>query len=639
MKKFFDYSQIKNYCLVIALPVFLTLLFVLQNQAYNSWLNIYPSQYVARRLLVTLALGIIVYGPALLFKKRGQYIYLFLASTLISFIFVAQFVYFEYAAAFLQVSALKYIAVVGSLTGTIVTLLNWRILLFVSNILLVILGFLIDRRSKFTGFSGTKTEKLVVMAIIIVIGFSGYFFLFHQETKEWGDDSRLYSDLYDLDTLVAKAGIINFTLEDAVKYLTRDDRPSAANLAFVKSWNESRPAINSATTTAKYFGLLKNRNVIFLQVESLENAVIGQSLNGQAITPYLNELAQKGLYFNNYYTQIGQGNTADAEFVTMDSLYPLPDDVVFIDYAQNNYQALPQLLKNNGYHPYAFHGDVPTFWNRSNIYPQLGYSHWFSKQDYIISRKIGPGFAELGDEDFLNQSVPKLKSLPTPFMATLITISSHTPFEIPTDLQTLIIPTGTSLNQTQQDYLETIHYVDQAIGKFITQLQAAGLYDNSLIVIYGDHESYTSISKVLGTASSTLAGLSDSQVPLIILAPGTNLHGTINTPSSHLDFYPTITNLLGLKPPRSVLGQDILNSATPVVTRRNSGSGTINTILTSKLAFEASSDGVFERGQCWLMPAKQSLPVQSCRFLYDEQNNLVKASDIIERGNLITTIK
>ena len=54
------------------------------------------------------------------------------------------------------------------------------------------------------------------------------------------------------------------------------------------------------------------------------------------------------------------GNTADAEFSTMDSLYPLPDDVAFIDYAKNTYKALPQLLVKNGYKTYSMHGDVPT---------------------------------------------------------------------------------------------------------------------------------------------------------------------------------------------------------------------------------------------------------------------------------------
>jgi phosphoglycerol transferase MdoB-like AlkP superfamily enzyme len=624
------------------LPVVLVLLFIVQNQAYDSWLNIYPSQYIWRRLFVNLALGVILYGPSLFWRRHGRYVYLFIMSVLVTFVFSAQFIYFEYASAFLQVSALKYAPVVGSITGTILTLLNWHLLIFILSPLLVGLELVINYRRKLVLPALRSKAKAVALLIIIIIGFGGYYFLLRSEKKEWGDDSRLYSDVYDLNTLVSKMGIINFTLEDAYKYLTLDDQPTKADRAWLKNWEKARVAAGSnlktATSSPQYFGIAKQRNVIFLQIESLEAAVIGQSINGQEITPNLNKLANEGLYFNNYYTQVGPGNTADAEFVTMDSLFPLPDDVVFIDYPQNSYRALPQLLTKNGYHTYALHGDVPTFWNRSNVYPQLGYSRWFSKEDYVINRVIGPGFAALGDEDFLDESLPKLKKLSQPFMATLITISSHTPFEIPEDLQTLDIPDTANFTPTQHDYLESIHYVDQAIGEFITGLKKNGLYDNSLIVIYGDHESYTSISKALGTDINTLPGLSDSQVPLLILAPGLNLQNTIKTPSSHLDFYPTIANLLGVKVPPSVLGQDILNSAHPVITRRNSGSGTINTILTPTLAYEASTDGVFEQGDCLAMPDRSSLPSLDCLPLYNQQNDLIKASDIMVHGNLILTV-
>lgn len=638
MSKFFGFLPLKKYWRVVWLPVALIFLFVVQNQAYDNWLNIYPQQYFWRNLIVNISLSSVLYGPALFFRRRrGRYAYLLLVSLAVSLIFVAQFMYFEYAGAFLQVSALKYAPVVFSLSGTIVTLFNWHILLFVGNILLIFLELAINRRWRPLGPDLNYKGRLIALALIIIIGFSGYFFLLRTEKNDWGDDSRLYKDVYDLNTLVAKMGIVNFTLEDAYKYLTRDDQPTAEDMAFLKAWEAGRDK-EVATSTPKYFGVAKGRNVIFLQIESLEEAVIGQSLGGEEITPNLNKLAAAGLYFNNYYTQIGPGNTADAEFSTMDSIFPLPDDVVFIDYAHNTYQALPQLLEKHGYHTYALHGDVPTFWNRSNIYPQLGYGQWFSKSDYIIHRVIGPGFAELGDEDFLSQSLPKLEKLPQPFEATLITISSHTPFQIPPDLQTLDIPDSAGLTPTQHDYLESIHYVDQAIGKFIDGLKADGLYNNSIIAIYGDHESYTSISKALGTDKNTLPGISDSQVPLIILAPGLKLSGVNSTPSSHLDFYPTIANLLGLKPPASVLGQDILNSTQPVITHRNSGSGTINTILTPNLAYEAPADGVFSEGTCLIMPSRTPVSSESCRSLYNEQNDLVQASDIIERGNLITTV-
>jgi len=626
-------KRFKRYLLASWLPLSLALLFVIQNQVFNRWFAITPGQYFFRLGAASFALGLALYGPSLIFKRRGQYVYLLLVSIAVSFIFIAQFVYYDYSGAFLQTSAIKYAGLAVTVTGTIKTLLSLKLLIFGANVLLVILTLIYSwRKIQVQNFLSNK-EKLIALLMLIVISLSGYEVVFHLEKHEWGNTSRLYSDLYDLNTLVGKMGIINFSLEDAVKYALRSSAIKPDDIDFVKGWVS---AAHAATIKDKYFGVAKGRNVIYIQVESLENAVIGQQINGQEITPHLNELAHEGLYFNNYYSEVGPGNTADAEFVTMDSLYALPDDVVFIDYAQNNYQAFPQLLKDNGYQTYALHGDVATFWNRSNIYPRLGYEQSFSKEDFIASRQIG-AFA-LGDEDFFSQSIAKLKALVQPFLATLITLSSHTPFELPDDLNTLAIPQNANLNHLQAAYLQSIHYTDKAIGEFIGQLKQNGMYNNSLIVIYGDHQSYTDIAKALDTATNTFPGIADDQIPLIILIPGANMKATINTPASHLDLYPTIANLLGLRPPQSILGQDMLNSQTPVFTHRNSDTGTINTILTIKLAFEASTDGIFEHGTCLDLPDKRPLPAQNCLSIYNQQANIVKTSDIVVKGNLLNLL-
>jgi len=100
-----------------------------------------------------------------------------------------------------------------------------------------------------------------------------------------------------------------------------------------------------------------------------------------------------------------------------------------------------------------------------------------------------------------------------------------------------------------------------------------------------------------------------------------------------------MANLLGINPPKSVLGQDILNTKTPVVVKQYSGSGHINTILTNNLAFEANQEGVFNLGTCLKVPEKKSLPVQDCQDLYNQQNNTIRASNIIIRGDLIDYFK
>jgi len=658
----------------IFLPLVLAVLFVVQNQVFNLWLNIYSKSYSARLSLATFALGVVFYGPATFFKKRYKYIYLFLVSFLLSFLLSAQFLYYKYSQNFLQFSAIKYVTQADSVIGTIKLLLTPELLLFFSNLAIVLIAFIFTFRKKYTEFILPKWQKIIIVLVMIAIVFFGYRYLLYTEKKEWGSTSRLYTDVYDLKSVVDKMGIINFSIEDTFKYIWAYNSVSSADKKFLKTWARLRPEVLTGQEKNKYFGAEKGKNLIIIQVESLENAVINKTIDGQEITPNLNKLAKDGLYFDNYYTQVGPGNTADAEFSTMDSLYPLPDDVVFIDYAKNTYKALPQLLVKNGYKTYSLHGDVPTFWNRSNIYPELGYQKAYSLADFTVTRPIGEGPSDLGDEDLFSQSLPRLESFSAqggsasggkqPFMATLITMSLHTPFILPPDLQTLKIAPETNLTETQWEYMEAAHYTDKAIGEFIDGLKKDGLYDNSLILLWGDHGSFQNIYSALsqenlnsdaaisqlyknldvgviagaGWGDDILPELQNSQVPMILLAPGTDLKGTENIPASHLDVYPTITNLLGIIPPKSILGQDLLNTKTPVETHFKLVSGGVDTILTSNLAYQADDDGIFAHGSCESIPDQKSLPISDCQNIYTEQSNTVKASNIIIKGNLLSII-
>jgi phosphoglycerol transferase MdoB-like AlkP superfamily enzyme len=627
-------DKVADYIKVTSLPLSLAVLFVIQNQLFNWWLKIYSNSYFTRLTLVAFALGIIFYGPALLFRKRYKYWYLFFISFFISFLFVAQFLYYKYSQSFLQFSAVKYLGQADSVSGTIKTLIDFKVTLFLSNFVIVLVDFFVSKKNKKPEFILPSWEKIIIVLIMACLVFFGYRYLLYTEKKEWGSTSRLYTDVYDLKSLVGKMGITNFFLEDTFKYVLRSNLVSDSDKVFLKTFAKDR--VSTISKVNKYFGIDKGKNVIIIQVESLENSVINQTIGGQEITPNLNQLAQDGLYFDNYYTQVGPGNTADAEFSTMNSLYPLPDDVVFIDYAKNTYKALPQFLVDNGYQTYSLHGDVPTFWNRSNIYPGLGYQKAFGLQDYVVIRPVGMGPSALGDEDLFSQSLPRLQSFKNPFMATLITMSSHTPFVLPDDLQTLEIPTDTTLNHDQQQYLQSVHYTDKAIGEFIDGLKKDGLYNNSLIFIWGDHGSFTGITPALGR-NNILPELNNSQVPMIILNSGVKSQ-IMDEPASHLDIYPTITNLLGINPPKSIFGQDLLNTKNPVETHFELVSGGIDVILTSSLAYQADDDGIFEHGSCEEIPSQKSLPISDCQNIYNQQSTDLKASNIVVRGNLLSAV-
>ncbi|MFA7653796.1 MAG: LTA synthase family protein [Candidatus Magasanikbacteria bacterium] len=635
-KSFFVWVNkfLRPYLSAYWLSILLILIFVLQNHFFNFWLGIFPGHHIIRRTVVTIALGLFLFGAPALFNFRLKYLILSAISFFVSLIFIVQFLYYSYSGGFLQASALLYLGQGATLFGTVKILLDYRLLFFAVGPLAVLATLIFSCRGYMVEKVVLKKEKLIAGGFIILFTILGYGYLFFREYTEAGNVTHIYAynKLYDVNALVSKLGVINFSFGDVLAFGLRVDEVTASDAGLVEAWIKQRPA---TAINKNNFGIAQKRNLILIQVESLENAVIGKQVAGQEITPYLNKLVEAGLYFSNFYAPIGPGTTADTEFSVLNSLYPLPNTVAFIDYAYNHYLALPSLLKNNGYHTYALHGDVASFWNRANIYPQLGYEHWLSRQDFVTPREIG--VYGLGDQDFFNQSISKLQSFPQPFMATLITLTSHTPFNLPADLVSLNSAEVNNLDWLQKQYLQSINYVDKAIGEFIANLKTAGLYDNSLIFIYGDHTSFTNISKALEVNDAVFGDLQYTKVPLIILAPGVDLKGINSKPASQVDIYPTAANLLGAEIPVTIFGRDLMADTDGLVIHRNLVSGTVKSVLTDNLAYHSSGDGIFEKGNCLDVFDKKVLAVENCRALYDQAVQAVMVSDLMIKGDIIIT--
>lgn len=313
---------------------------------------------------------------------------------------------------------------------------------------------------------------------------------------------------------------------------------------------------------SEYYGIAEGRNVIIIQVEAMQNFVIGESYEGQEIMPNLNAMiAEDSFYFDHYYYQIGGGNTSDAEFTVNNSLFAPEQDAGYVKYTHNSYYGLPYLLKDNGYSgAHVFHGYIAEFWNRENAYPAQGFDSFTSLEDMEQTDMFPMG---LSDKEMFRQSMEEIKTYEEPFYAFYITVSSHHPYGIPLkDREIQLLPED---EQTLYGlYLQAINYTDRAIGEFMEQLKEAGLYDNSIIVIYGDHyalsntdqNNMTQVSELLERQYSLYDVFS---VPLIVHIPGMDREETISTAGGHIDVLPTILPLLGIQNDKAVMfGQNLL---------------------------------------------------------------------------------
>lgn len=318
----------------------------------------------------------------------------------------------------------------------------------------------------------------------------------------------------------------------------------------------------------EYFGIAKDKNVLVIQLEAFQNFLMHLKIDGEEVTPYLNKLANENMYFTQFYQQIGKGNTSDAEFMLNTSIYPSSIAAMSQKYGDRKIPSLPRILKDYGYTSATFHTNDITFWNRSEMYEALGFDKYYSKPFFGDEDKIAFGSS---DEVLYDKSIDELVDIVEngdKFYANLIAMSSHHPFKIPDSKDTFNLPERYE-GSTFGRYIQAANYADKSFGKLISKLKEENLWDDTLIVVYGDHfgmklpqitdaQDIKLIKEVLGENYSRY--LDTFNIPLIIRVPENNINKNIDIVGGQIDLMPIISNLLGVSLKDKIyFGQDILN--------------------------------------------------------------------------------
>ncbi|AOZ91154.1 LTA synthase family protein [Paenibacillus crassostreae] len=313
-------------------------------------------------------------------------------------------------------------------------------------------------------------------------------------------------------------------------------------------------------------GAAKGKNLIIIQMESFQNFLINLSIDGQEITPNMNELAGSNFYFPRFYQQVGQGNTSDAEFIVNTSFYVPPDGAATQYYAPKELPSLPKLLEDQGYDTATFHTNEVEFWNRGELYTALGFNRYYDKTYFGEEDTL---FYGASDEVLYERTAAELATMDQndqPFYSHVISMSAHNPFTIPEEKYKMTLPErfeGTFVG----DYIRSQNYADYALGLFIEDLKQSGVWDNSLIVLYGDHRGLPIFSldnddqilmqEILGHEYSERELIN---VPMIIASTGITSPSVNEQLGGQVDILPTVSNLLGLSLDNHLhFGQDLLN--------------------------------------------------------------------------------
>jgi len=311
------------------------------------------------------------------------------------------------------------------------------------------------------------------------------------------------------------------------------------------------------------FGIAKDRHVFVIQVESLQGFVLNKKVNGQEITPNLNALLKDSTYFDNVYQQIGAGNTSDAEWIMHTSIYPEGMDPTVNVIDGEPVPSLPRTLQRNGYGTATYHADDISYWNREKLYPALGFDYVYTSEEIPAEQDIGFGPADEVLFDFSAKQLPIQFKKHEKIYSNIITLTSHTPFEMPEDLQYLVLPDSYD-NTYVGNYLQSVRYTDEQIGVFIDTLKEAGLYDNSLILVYGDHSGVHGAPVTIDDEAILLDlldhpyNLQDRFIVPVIFSGGGLFSGeTISHLGGQIDLMPTLLNLLGIEHDAQMMGHDL----------------------------------------------------------------------------------
>ena len=297
-------------------------------------------------------------------------------------------------------------------------------------------------------------------------------------------------------------------------------------------------------------------NIILIQFESLDAHVINTSYNGRYIAPYLHSLTTKSLYFPFTLCYRSLGGTSDCEMAVNNSIEPLLSYPLIMDSSYTYPNSVVKILKRNGYRAEAFHGVTGKFYRRLAAYSAMGYDNFFDPVKMKLPEK-GWG---VPDRDVLDYAQQHLEKMATPFFASIITMSSHEPFNIPH------FPHDAHFDAVDPPltgrYFASISYTDRALQDFVTKVQQKS--PNSYFFIYGDHTPFVIKDGPFQRSALPMAnGKEIEMVPLFIIAPSGRVHHERSSIASYLDIAPTILNATGVPCRFKSLGINLLEGIPP----------------------------------------------------------------------------
>ncbi len=571
-------------------------------------------------LINPLSFLLFVYGLSLFFKTpkiRNRYI--ITISIVLSIVLYGNVAFYRFYNDFITLPVLFQTSNFSDLGTSAAAIINpWDLLYFADVFIIIIANKYLPKMKAAVKVNVEFRRAFFVLAIAMTFLNLGL-----AETER----PQLLTRSFDRELLVKNIGTYNYHLYDIyIQSKSSAQRALADGSELVEVNNYIRS--NQASINEEMFGKYKDRNLIVVSLESLQNFVINNDMNGHEITPFFNSLTKDPdtYYFSNFYHQTGLGKTSDSEFILENSLFGLGRGAVFFTHGGNTYNSMAERLGENGYFTNVMHPNNKSFWNRDMMYQSLKIDKFYDVDSYKVEEGQAVNWG-MKDIPFMEQSAALMKDMPQPFYSRLITLTNHYPFTL--DPEDVMIPEYTSNSGTLNRYFQTVRYMDEALKDFFQDLKDQGVYDNSIIVMYGDHYGISENHNKAMAQYLEKDGITPydnallQEVPLFIHIPGDGQGKEMTEVAGQIDLRPTILHLLGVETTKDMqLGADLFSPEHEDFVIFRDGR-----FITDKYVYAGEA--------CYDKATGEQIDVAPCQPFADRATTELENSDAIINGDLL----
>lgn len=374
------------------------------------------------------------------------------------------------------------------------------------------------------------------------------------EYEQVSSSKAVYETMYDAKKLYNMCGIYHTTWRDLwVNCLYPLTPAYQTQLQHQRSRIDAYFEARAAHEDNEMTGIFEGKNVVLVLMESMDDYMLTEE-----DTPTICRLMDEGIVFTDFYTPgFGSARTLNSEFCMNTGIYlPTTGKYVF-NYVTNDYsQSIASQLTNKGYNSLVFHYNTPKFYSRGVFEPALGYEEYVCYEDYTDDEEALYSDVLLFDDAALNDRFFREGQT----FNTIITRSAHLSYKYNEVLSYRALkqyPQYRGMYGSEEEDCARVKakLVDDLFARLLTELEAHGQLENTVIIAMTDHYTYgyKNVEELM-----TLSGVTDplllEKTPCFIWSaagPAMEVDKTLNT----ADLLPTVMNMMGITDVR-YLGQD-----------------------------------------------------------------------------------